>query len=312
MIPLPNASLTLTCTAGAIATPATTLLGPTANVSALAAAGETVNAALVTVGSRPLAAVNCLLPTRFTLAAENVARPAASLATAPPPDSVPVPTRLMEMSWPGTALPNASFTLTCTAGAIATPATTLLGPEANVSALAAAGETVNAVLVTLGSTPLAAVSCLLPTRFTLAPANVARPAALVTTAPPPVSVPVPTSTSDTDCPAIPLPNASLTLTCTLGAIATPAATLLGPTANVSALAAAGETANAALVTVGSTPLAATSCLLPARFTFNAENVARPVVSLATAPPPVSVPVPSRLKEMDCPGTTLPNASLTLT
>src|SRR5439155_347386 len=131
-------------------------------------------------------------PVRFTLRPANVARPPASLATAPPPVSVPVPTRLKEMDCPATALPNASLTLTFTAGAIATPATTLLGPAVNVSAAGPAGETVNAALVTGASTPLDAVSCLLPVRFTLRPANVAKPFTSLGTAPPPVSVPAPT------------------------------------------------------------------------------------------------------------------------
>ena len=212
--------------------------------------------------------------------------------------SVPLPTSTSDTDLAGTPLPNASLTLTCTAGAIATPATTLLGPTANVSALAAAGETVNAALVTVGSTPLAAVSCLLPARFTLSAENVARPAALLTTAPPPVSVPLPTSTSDTDLAGTPLPNASLTLTWTAGAIAAPATTLLGATANVSAVAGAEDTVNAALVTVGSTPLAAVSCLLPVRFTLSAENEAIPVASLTIAPPPVSVPVPTSDSDTD--------------
>src|SRR5207245_360731 len=174
------------------------------------------------------------------------------------------------------------FTLTCTAGAMATPATTLLGPAANESAAAAAGETVNETLVNGGRMPLEAVSCLLPTRFTLSAVNVARPPASLATAPPPVSVPVPTRLKETSCPAIPFPNASFTLTCTAGAIAAPATTSLGPTANVSALAAAGDTLNAALVTVGIAPLAAVSCWLPARFTLSAGTVATPPASLLTA------------------------------
>src|SRR5206468_2434061 len=123
--------------------------------------------------------------------------------------------------------PNASETLTCTAGAIATPATTLLGWTVNASDAAAAGDTVNAVLVTLGSVPLEAVSCLLPTRLMLRPAKLALPLALLTTAPPPLSVPVPTSASDPHDARPMLPNASETLTWTAGAIATPATTLLG-------------------------------------------------------------------------------------
>src|SRR5262249_12342112 len=154
-------------------------------------------------------------------------------------------------SWPGTALPNASAALTWTAGAMATPATTLLGPTANARLAAAAGETVNAALVTVGSALRGAACWVRLTRFTLRPSKVATQEPLVGVAPPPVSVPVPTSASDTSWPGTALPNASAALTWTAGAMATPATTLLGPTANARLAAAAGETVNAALVTVGS-------------------------------------------------------------
>ena len=308
-----NASLTLTCTAGAIATPATTLFGATANVSAAAAAGDTVNAGLVTGGSAPLEAVSCLLPTRFRLTAGNVARPFASLVTEPPPVSVPVPTSASDTSPPGTELPNASVSLSCSAGAIATPATTSLGPAVNVSAAAAAGDTVNATLVTVGSSiPLEALSCLLPTRLTLSPGKLAIPDASLVTEVMPESVPVPTRTSDTVLAGTPLPNASLSLTCTLGAIAAPATALAGGTVNATAATPAGETVNEVLVTVGTTPLVAVSCLLPARFRLSPEKVAMPAESLTTAAPPVSVPVPTRASDTDCPASVLPNASLTWT
>src|SRR5213593_830754 len=97
----------------------------------------------------------------------KLALPLASLTPAPPPVSVPVPTRASETDVPGTALPNASATRTSTAGAIATPATTLLGWTVNASEAAAAGDTVNAVLVALGRAPLEAVNCLLPARLIL-------------------------------------------------------------------------------------------------------------------------------------------------
>src|SRR5204862_390516 len=210
----PNASATLICTAGAIATPAVTLLGWTVNASDAAAAGETVNAVLVALGSAPLEAVSCLPPARLMLTPAKLALPLALLTTALP-----------------TAWPNASATFTCTAGAIATPAATLVGWTVNASDAAAAGETVNAVLVTLGNAPLAAVSCLLLAMLMLTPAKLALPLALLTTAAPPVSVPVPTRARDTEVPATPFPKASVTFTWTAGAIATPATTLLGWTVN---------------------------------------------------------------------------------
>src|SRR5207249_2141150 len=159
------------------------------------------------------------------------------------------PTSASDTEVPGTPLPKASATLICTAGAIATPATTLLGWTVNASDAAAAGETVNAVLVTLGSAPLEAVSCLLPARLMLRPAKLAVPLPWLAAAPPPARVPAPTSASDTEVPGTPLPKASATLICTAGATATPATTLLGWTVNASEAAAAGDTANAVLVTL---------------------------------------------------------------
>src|SRR5437899_450127 len=91
-MPLPNASPTLTCTAGAMGTLAATLLGGTRYVSAAAGPGVTVNAAPVTPGNAPAEAVSCFNPARVTLSAANVARPAASLSAPLPLDSTPVPT----------------------------------------------------------------------------------------------------------------------------------------------------------------------------------------------------------------------------
>src|SRR5438046_1519463 len=139
--------------------------------------------------------------------------PLASLTTAPPPVSVPVPTTASDTEAPATPLPNASATFICTAGAIATPATTPLGWNGNARD--------------------AAVSCLLPVRLMLRPANLAMPLASLTTEPPPLSVPVPTTARDTEAPGTPLPNASATLICTAGAIVTPARTLLGWNVNAS-------------------------------------------------------------------------------
>src|SRR5205823_1459191 len=151
-----------------------------------------------------------------------------------------------------------------------------------------------------------------PATFRLSAVNAAMPEASLMTLPPPVRTPVPTSTSDTLRPATPLPNASATLTCTAGAMATPATTFVGATANVSAAAAAADTVNVGLVTDGKTPPEAVSCLIPATFTLSAGNVATPFASLATAPPPVSVPVPTSASATACPGTAFPNASVTRT
>jgi hypothetical protein len=203
---LPNASVAVTFTAGAIATPATTAEGCVVNASEAAAAGETVNAVLVAV-SRPLEAVSVLLPTRFTLSAGNVATPVVSVVTAAPPVSVPVPVIVSATEVPGTVFPNASVAVTFTAGAIATPATKAEGCVVNASEAAAACDTVNAVLVAV-SRPLLAVSVLLPTRFTDNAANVATPVVSVVIAAPPVSVPVPVIVSATETLGTVLPTCS--------------------------------------------------------------------------------------------------------
>ena len=310
--PLPNASETLSWTAGVIAAPAVTFVGWTTKASDAAAAGETVNAALVAWGSVPLEAVSCLPPPRSMLRPENVTMPLASVDAAPPPVSVPPPTRPRDTRTPGVPLPNASDTWTCTAGAIAPPATTSDGCAANASEAAAAGETVNAALVTLGSAPLEAASCLLPATSMLNAGKLARPPASLTVAAPPVSVPVPASASDTDAPATAFPNASATRTRTGGEIVTPATASDGGAKNAREAAAAEDTPKEALVTLGNAPLDAVSCLLPATSTLNPENVAIPPASVEAAPPPVSVPAPTRASETEVPGTPLPNASPTLT
>src|SRR5512133_3538229 len=82
---------------------------------------------------------------------ENVATPATA-ATVVVPDSVPPP-GLVSMATvmfgveSVTVLPNASCTVTCTAGAMATPATASVGWVAKASFEAAAGLMVNAVEV---------------------------------------------------------------------------------------------------------------------------------------------------------------------
>src|SRR5438034_1429205 len=123
-----------------------------------------MNALLVTGDSAPLDAVSCLLPTRSTLSPGNDAVPPASLTTGAPPVSVPVPTRDSATDAPATPLPNASVSLSCTAGDTVAPATTFDGCVVNASVVAAAAETVNAVLVTGVSAPLDPESCWLPAR----------------------------------------------------------------------------------------------------------------------------------------------------
>src|SRR5438093_1310766 len=65
---------------------------------------------------------------------------------APPPGLVPMATVMLATELV-TVLPNASCTVTCTAGEIATPATALLGCTEKVSLEAAAGVMLNPVEV---------------------------------------------------------------------------------------------------------------------------------------------------------------------
>src|SRR6185369_9213475 len=78
---------------------------------------------------------------------ENVATPFTADTvvvpdSAPPPGLVPMATVMLALELV-TVLPNASCTVTCTAGAIATPATALLGCTENASLEAAAGVMLN-------------------------------------------------------------------------------------------------------------------------------------------------------------------------
>src|SRR5256885_11112964 len=93
---------------------------------------------------------------------ENVATPltAATVAvpdSVPPPGLVPIATVMLAVEL-GTVFPNASCTVTCTAGAIATPAVALLGCMVKASFDAAAGLMVNAADVAPVSPPDAAVN----------------------------------------------------------------------------------------------------------------------------------------------------------
>src|SRR6185295_11596948 len=78
---------------------------------------------------------------------ENVATPPDAETVAvpdsvPPPGLTPIATVMLALEL-GTVLPNASCTVTCTAGEIATPAVALLGCTAKASLLAAAAVMLN-------------------------------------------------------------------------------------------------------------------------------------------------------------------------
>src|SRR6185295_2587784 len=250
---LPNASCTVTCTAGAMAVPATELAGWTENASRFAAAGLMVNAELDAPVSAPEAAVSVYpVPALSMDRLANVATPATA-ATVVVPDSVPPPglapmATVMLAVELGTRLPNASCTVTCTAGAIATPAVALVGCTVKASRFAAAGLMLNADEVAPVSAPEAAVSVYpFPALSMDRLANVATPPTAVTVVVPdsvplPGLVPIATVTLAVE-PVTVLPNASCTVTCTAGATATPAVALVGCTVKATLVAAAGVMLN---------------------------------------------------------------------
>src|SRR3954466_7208789 len=93
---------------------------------------------------------------------ENVATPAAADTvvvpdSVPPPGLLPMATVMLAVELV-TVLPNASCTVTCTAGAIAAPAVVLVGWTGRASRFAAAGLMLNADEVAPVSAPDAAVS----------------------------------------------------------------------------------------------------------------------------------------------------------
>src|ERR1043165_8056557 len=129
---LPNASCTAACTAGVMAVPATALVGWTVNATLAAAAGLMVNAELDAPVSAPDAAVGVYpTPALSMERLEKVATPVTA-DTVAVPDSAPLPglapiATVMLAVELGTRFPNASCTVTWTAGAIATPAVALVG-----------------------------------------------------------------------------------------------------------------------------------------------------------------------------------------
>src|SRR5262245_14309925 len=169
-------------------------------------------------------------------------------------------------------------------------------------------------LVLSGSqAPLVGAGCCFEAaRSTLSVENVAMPLPSVAAGALPESVPVPTSDSDTSSLATGFVNASVTLTFTAGAIAAPAAALLGWTSNAT-VAAAPALIEKLVLSVGPAPeVEALSCLFPARSTLRAENVAIPLASVALGALPDSVPVPTRPSDTSSEGTGFVNASVTLT
>src|SRR5262245_14839382 len=140
----PNASCTVTSTAGEMLAPATTVLGCAVKASLLAAAGVMLNPDDVATVSRTDADVSVEpVPTLSTDRLENVATPATAATvvvpdSVPPPGLVPIATVTLAVELV-TVLLKASCTVTCTAGAIATPAVAFVGWVVKASLDAAAG-----------------------------------------------------------------------------------------------------------------------------------------------------------------------------
>jgi len=202
-----------------------------------------------------------------TLRSENVATPATAATvavpeSAPPPGFAPSASLTLPVNWVA-VFPWASCAVTCTAGAMATPAVALLGWTLKTSCAAAPTVTLNALLVA-GVTPVAAAASVypVPTLLMLRFAKVATPPTAVTPVvparvPPPAFVPIATVTLLPN-PVATLPCASSAVTWTAGAIVAPAVALLGSTLNTSCAAAPGVTLNAALGCVGRPVAAAVS------------------------------------------------------
>src|SRR6266550_1412320 len=160
VVAFPRPSWALTTTAGAIATPAVALLGWTVNASWLGVPGVMLKAALVAPVTPVAAAASVYpVPALLILKVEKLATPLTA-ATLTAPESVPalgllpIATVTFPVN-PVAVFPCASRAVTCTAGAIATPAVAALGCTVNTSCVAAAGVTVKPALVA-GLRPLVA------------------------------------------------------------------------------------------------------------------------------------------------------------
>ncbi len=130
LTPLPKASVARTVTAGVIVAATNTAPGCWVNESAVAAAEFTSKLALTAGVSAPLLAVSCLpTPAASIVSAPNVATPSIAF-TVVVPTNEPVPlvtARLTSSVAPVTRFPNASRTLTDSAGLNGAPAVIVAG-----------------------------------------------------------------------------------------------------------------------------------------------------------------------------------------
>src|SRR5262245_54656860 len=149
----------------------------------------------------------------------------------PPPGLVPMATVMLAVELV-TVFPNVSWTATCTAGEMFTPAVALVGWTVKATFEAAAGLMLNAAEVAPVSGAEAAVSVYpVPTLSMERLENVATPLTADTvvvpdSVPPPGLVPMATVTLAVELVTV-LLKASCTVTCTAGLIATPAVALVG-------------------------------------------------------------------------------------
>src|SRR5213594_1773174 len=215
--------------------------GCTVNTSRLADPLVTSNGSLV-AAARPVAVAADRVypvpvdwvPIRSMVRVENVATPATAF-TAVTPDSVappvPVPLVITTVTFPvkpGTVLPSAS----CTAGAIAAPASVALGCTANANWAGAPAVIANAALGASGRPSATAASVYpVPLLSMLSVEKLATPATAVTvvvpdSVPPPGLVPIVTVTAPTKSVAV-RPTASRASTWTAGASVAPAVAAAG-------------------------------------------------------------------------------------
>src|SRR5262245_51004292 len=172
----------------------------------------------------PFAAVDCVVVPRRTA----------------PAGPVPI---VMATDAPGTRLVKASFTVTATAGEIATPAVADVGCTENTAVAGAAAVMTNGALSAPGVPLTAACSVYVPVFWMLRSPKLATPLAFVERVVVPKSVaagPVPSDTV-TDAFGTRFENASFTVVCTAGLRAMPAVAELGWTVNATVAGAAGLT-----------------------------------------------------------------------
>ena len=231
----------------------------------------------------------------------NVATPAALvLDVAPATVAPPGPLATVAVTFvPAvvTALPNASSITTTGCCASATPlAPEVAGVVRNRIAAAGAGVTDSVVALVLPASPVTDATKVRPaaTRSTRTPGNEATPATAFTVVVPSSVAPAPFGASESVIAPVNavamLPSPSRAVTCTVGASATPAATLAGTAPTVTLCATPGTTSKGAVVTVSAPALATSVYPVPLRLIERSVKVATPCTAVIVVVP-LSAPAP---------------------